>query len=223
MCNLYSQTRAQDAVRDLFRVQHELDLTGNLPSMPAIFPAYDAPVVRLNDSGQRSMTIMNWGFVMPQKEKAARRITNARDDKVRASPFWRGSFEERRCLVPATSFAEPKGKKPAVWHWFALKGDEPRPLFAFAGLWRTWKGRLKLSGDFVELQVFAILTTKPNEIVAPIHPTRMPVMLAGDEAYDTWLNGTADEAFALAKPFPASGMQIVARGEKEDAGEDMLA
>ena len=223
MCNLYSQTRAQDAVRGLFRVQHELDLTGNLPSMPAIFPAHNAPVVRLNETGQRSLMIMNWGFVMPQQEKVARRITNARDDKVRASPFWRGSFEERRCLVPVTSFAEPKGKKPAVWHWFARKGDEPRPLFSFAGLWRPWKGRLKPGGEFVDMQVFAILTTSPNEIVAPIHPSRMPVMLASEAAYDTWLNGTAEEAFALAKPFPADDMRIVARGEKEDAGLDILA
>jgi putative SOS response-associated peptidase YedK len=223
MCNLYSQTRPQDAVRELFRIRHNFDLTGNLPSMPAIFPAHDAPVIRQSDSGQRSMTIMNWGFVMPQKEKAARRITNARDDKVRASPFWRGSFEERRCLVPATSFAEPKGKKPAIWNWFALKGDGPRPLFAFAGLWQSWRGRLKPSGGLVELQVFTILTTKPNELVAPIHPNRMPVMLAGDAACDTWLNGTADEAFALARPFPADAMQIVARGGREDLGGDALA
>jgi putative SOS response-associated peptidase YedK len=223
MSNLYSQTRAQDAVRGLFRVQHNLDLTGNLPSKPAIFPGHDAPVVRLNETGKRSLMIMNWGFVMPQKEKAARRITNARDDKVRTSPFWRGSFEERRCLVPVTSFAEPKGKKPAIWHWFALKGDEPRPLFSFAGLWRPWKGRLKPGGELVDLQVFAILTTSPNEIVAPIHPNRMPVMLAGGAAYDTWLDGTADEAFALAKPFPADDMRIVAHGEKEDAGRTVLA
>jgi hypothetical protein len=36
MCNLYSETKGQAAIRGLFRVQH--DRTGNLPSFPAIFP-----------------------------------------------------------------------------------------------------------------------------------------------------------------------------------------
>jgi hypothetical protein len=35
MCNLYSITRSQEAMRRLFRVKR--DLTGNLPSLPAIF------------------------------------------------------------------------------------------------------------------------------------------------------------------------------------------
>jgi hypothetical protein len=35
MCNLYSMTRAQDAMRKLFGVKN--DRTGNLPSLPGIF------------------------------------------------------------------------------------------------------------------------------------------------------------------------------------------
>ncbi len=37
MCNLYSETKNQDAIRALFRVAH--DRTGKLPSFPGIFPA----------------------------------------------------------------------------------------------------------------------------------------------------------------------------------------
>ena len=107
------------------------------------------------------------------ESKSAKRVTNAREDTVLESRFWRSSFEDRRCLVPVTSFSEPKGKKPAIWHWFAL--DETREPFAFAGLWRHWRGRLKPTADPVEMDVYAFLTTRPNEIVEPIHPTRMPV------------------------------------------------
>jgi putative SOS response-associated peptidase YedK len=57
-------------------------------------------------------------------------------------PFWRPSFEQRRCLVPASSYCEPKGVKPATWHWFALDGDEERPLFA-PGVWTRYRGPLK--------------------------------------------------------------------------------
>ena len=41
MCNLYSMTRAQDAMRKLFGVKH--DCTENLPSLPGIFSDQLAP------------------------------------------------------------------------------------------------------------------------------------------------------------------------------------
>jgi hypothetical protein len=44
MCNLYSITRSQEAMRRLFRVKH--DLTGNFRSLPGVFPDTMAPVVR---------------------------------------------------------------------------------------------------------------------------------------------------------------------------------
>ncbi len=206
MCNLYSMTTSLDAMRRLFGVERAP--ATNQPPLPGVFPGHDAPVVRLAD-GARELATMSWGFVLPQKDRAPRRVTNARDDKVRASPFWRGSFEERRCLVPASSFCEPKGAKPAVWHWFALEGDEARPPFAFAGLWRSWRGELK--GAFVELDVYAFLTTKPNPLVATVHPDRMPVILDPND-YETWLTGAPDEAFALARSFPAERMRIVKAG-----------
>ena len=54
--------------------------------------------------------------------------------------------------MPASSFCEPNGDvKPATWNWFALKGDDPRPLFAFAGVWRRHRGPLKKDGPVVEL------------------------------------------------------------------------
>jgi hypothetical protein len=38
MCNLYSITKNQAAIRDLFRVTR--DTAGNLPPMPGVFPDY---------------------------------------------------------------------------------------------------------------------------------------------------------------------------------------
>jgi len=60
---------------------------------------------------------MSWGFMLLQNGKAPRPVTNVRDDKILTSSFWKSSFEERRCLVPASSFCEPNGDvKPATWH-----------------------------------------------------------------------------------------------------------
>jgi hypothetical protein len=39
--------------------------------------------------------------MLVRNERATRRVTNVRDDKILECRFWRGSFEERRCLVPA--------------------------------------------------------------------------------------------------------------------------
>tara|TARA_R110002167_G_scaffold14954_3_gene60202 strand:- start:52 stop:696 length:645 start_codon:yes stop_codon:yes gene_type:complete len=213
MCNLYSMTSNTQAIRDLFAIA--APALPNIPLLDAIFPGYDAPVVRQASGGTRELVMMHWGFVLPQQDKAPKDVTNARQDRVRASRFWSESFEQRRCLVPATSFAEPKGKRPAIWHWFALVGDTPRPLFAFAGLWRRWRGMYR--GEVREMETFAILTTTPNSLVATVHPSRMPVILA-PENYSLWLSGRSDDAIALAVPFPAEAMQIASRGDKKDPG-----
>jgi len=207
-------TRNRDAIIRLFRVSH--NRAAAFEPQSAIFPGGSAPIVRRAEDGERELVVMSWGFPLLQKGKSAKRVTNAREDTVLNSRFWRSSFEERRCLVPVTSFSEPKGQKPAIWHWFAL--NKKREPFAFAGIGHHWKGRLKPTADPVEKDVYAFLTTRPNEVVAPIHPTRMPVMLVGDEAQETWLTGSPKEAIVMARPYPADRMEIVAKGEKQDMG-----
>jgi putative SOS response-associated peptidase YedK len=133
MCNLYSMTRSADEMRRVFRADR--DLTGNLPSLPAIFPDTTAPVVRIGKDGARELARMRWGFPCPPN-LGTRPVTNVRNV---ASPYWKGWLKpEWRCLVPATSFCEWTDTTPNVPHWFAL--GEERPLFAFAGIWRPWTG-----------------------------------------------------------------------------------
>ena len=158
--------------------------TVHIDPLPGIFPNYTAPVVRHAADGEREMALMSWGFPLLQAGKAPRRVTNVRDDKILTSSFWRPSFEQRRCLVPATSFCEPNGDvKPATWHWFAIKGDDPRPLFAFAGVWRRYKGPIKKDGPSVELEVYSFLTTTPNPLVETINHERMPVLLTTEDEF----------------------------------------
>ena len=65
MCNLYSMTKGQAAIRTLFKVDR--DSAGNLPPMPGIFPDYPAPIVR-NTADGRELTLARWG--MPSSSKA---------------------------------------------------------------------------------------------------------------------------------------------------------
>ena len=197
MCNLYSMTRNREAILRLFRVSH--DRAAAFEPFNAVFPGWTAPVIRKAEDGERELNMLSWGFVLPQNGKAPRRVTNVRDDKVLTSRFWRDSFEARRCLVPASSFCEPHaGVRPATWHWFALKGEEPRPLFAFAGLWRPGEG-----GPFM-----AFLTCEANKVVGAILPKAMPVMLRPAQATE-WLDGTSQNACALAIPFDDADMRII--------------
>jgi len=215
MCNLYSLTTSRDAVLRLFRVSD--NRAANFEPKDAIFPSHIAPVVRLANDGERELVNMSWGFVLPQKGRAPRRVTNTRDDKALSSRFWRSSFEQRRCLVPVSSFAEPKDVKPATWHWFALKGAGPRPLFAFAGLWQRHVGPMKKDGPSVEIDVYSFMTTTPNALVEAINHERMPVLLSTEEAYETWINGSTDQVFELLREYPPDKMKMVQEGfEKRD-------
>ncbi len=131
MCNLYSVTKPKAAIRELAKAS--VDTSGNLPVMPAIFPDQRALVVmtRPND-GQRELQMMRWGFPAPLSSIPF--VTNVRNT---SNSWWRPYLRpEYRCLVPVTSFCEydhSSGK--AVPTWFAI--DETRPLFFFAGIWRS--------------------------------------------------------------------------------------
>jgi putative SOS response-associated peptidase YedK len=169
--------------------------------------------------GEREIVTMSWGFMRLEKGKAPRPITNTRDDQVRTNPFWRDSFRQRRCLVPAFSFCEPNADlKPATWNWFAIRdGDDARPLFAFPGIWRRYKGPVKKDGPAIEIETYSFLTTTPNSLVATVNHERMPVLLTREEEFETWLKGSPDEAFALAREYPAEKMGLVQEGfDKED-------
>jgi hypothetical protein len=53
VCNLYSLTKGQQAIRDFTRALR--DNVGNLPPIPGIFPDYRAPIVRNGVDGVRKI------------------------------------------------------------------------------------------------------------------------------------------------------------------------
>jgi putative SOS response-associated peptidase YedK len=106
MCNLYSLTKGQAAIRDWFRAEH--DRTGNLPLFPGIFPDQMAPVVR-NGAEGRDLAMLRWGMPGPTAF-GAQPITNVRNV---ASPHWRPWLgPAHRCLVPATAFSDDEAMAP---------------------------------------------------------------------------------------------------------------
>ncbi len=98
-----------------------------------------------------------------------------------------------------------------------MSGDEPRPLFAVAGIWQRWKGPVKKDGPNVDIDVYSFMTTEPNSATSSINHERSPLLLMSDEARDTWLDGSRNEAKALVRPISGDALRIVQEGfEKKD-------
>jgi putative SOS response-associated peptidase YedK len=217
MCNLYSITIGQLAIRELARAMR--DNAGNMPPLPGVFPDYSAPIVRNAPDGVRELTMARWGMPSPAFALAGKKtdpgVTNVRNT---ASGHWRRWLgPESRCVVPFTSFSEnellPDGSRPPVW--FAL--DETRPLAFFAGIWTRWTSVRKVREGVTTNDLFAFLTTGPNAVVARIHPKAMPVILTKPDDIEEWMTAPAEDALRLQRPLPDDALRIVARGQKEDA------
>jgi putative SOS response-associated peptidase YedK len=215
MCNLYSLTKSQDAIRQLVRAM--TDRTGNMPPLPGIYPDYAAPIVR-NESAGRALTMARWGMPSPASVLAGKKsdpgVTNVRN--VESAHWRRWLGPEHRCVVPFTSFAEnevlPDGRRPTVWFAF----DDARPIAFFAGIWVRWTSVRKVKEGETTNDLFAILTTAPNAEVGAVHPKAMPVILRDAAEVDLWLNAPLADALKLQRPLPDGALKIVARGEKED-------
>lgn len=192
--------------------------TAQFEPKTAIFPGREAAVIRVADDSAEELFTGRWGFVRRPRGKAPARTGNARDDAIRSNMFWVPSFKTRRALVPFTAYAEPLGEKPAHWIWHLFKTNgEPRPLGAFAGIWKTYVGPVKKNGPEVTQDVFAFMTTGSNGSETAEAHGRMPVLLRTDEEFKLWLHGTEEEAFSLAKPYAKEEIRVVQRGlEKKD-------
>jgi putative SOS response-associated peptidase YedK len=173
-------------------------------------PGESLPVVTGDGDARR----MEWGLVPSwADDDGGPRPINARGESVAETPAFRDAYERRRCLVPADGFYEwverDGGKRP---HRVALDGDEP---FAMAGLWERWRPPSTQTGlgEFgggapdrtVEpVETFAVVTTRPNDLVADLHDRMAVVLRPDDEA--TWLHGAPEAAADLVEPYPADGM-----------------
>jgi putative SOS response-associated peptidase YedK len=82
MCNLYSLTTSQEAIRTPFRVVNRY--VGNLPPMQGVFPDYPAPAVHNTGDG-RELLLIRWGMPPPPRTGGPP-VTNIRNT---SSPHWR--------------------------------------------------------------------------------------------------------------------------------------
>lgn len=197
MCGRYTQTKGP------YDIRMQLDIDDFLREITPrynIAPGQQAPVV-IND-GRRFLTLMQWGLVpsWAQDPSIGNRMINARAETVAEKPAFRRLIGKRRCLVLADGFFEwrKEGKRKVPMR-IVLK---ERELFAFAGLWDSWK-----KPDGGELRTFTIITTEANSLLRPIHD-RMPVIL-DNLTQKEWLDPERQDPkilTVLLQPFPSELM-----------------
>lgn len=190
---------------DLIKAFPGVDFAEPLPPRYNIAPTQQVVAIP-NDEPQRA-TLFQWGLVpfWAKDPSIGSRMINARAETAAEKPAFRAAYRRRRCLILADGFYEWRsepGSRTKTPMYVRMASGEP---FAFAGLWEIWRP------DDTPLLSCTILTTEPNELVAPIH-NRMPVILPPD-AYERWLDpdevrsGALDD---LLVPYPAEAMTAYA-------------
>ena len=198
MCGRYTLSTPVETLAE------ELGLTGSLPE---VSPSYNvAPTQRVAavlNGGGRHLEMLRWGLIPSWADdpQIGSRMINARIETAPEKPSFRKAFKERRCLIPADGFYEwqktSDGKQPFYIH---MEGGSP---FAFAGLWESWQ-----DPEGPEVRSCTILTTDPNDLLAPIH-NRMPVILHPED-YELWLDPDVQEVDLLSPllvPYPVDSME----------------
>lgn len=195
MCGRYSLGKTE-GMADFFEISDV-----RLPPRFNIAPSQLAPIIRINDAGDRTLDQIQWGLVPHwlKNKPSSTMFINARGETVHEKPAFRMAFRRRRCLVPADGFFEWKkmtgGKQP---YFISLANQQ---LFAFAGIWD------RISREHVPLESFSIITCEPNEMVSEVH-ARMPVILPFQK-YDIWLRSDDQGQLKnLLAPYPAEEMQM---------------
>lgn len=198
MCGRYDLSDNPAAIKAKFHVPAVPVFSPN----PDLRPTDTAPVVRLaHKTRAREVAMLRWGLVpiWAKELKFGARCINARAETLASTPAFRLAYRKRRCLVPVNAFFEWTGEPGHKVKWRIRLKDEP--LFALAGLWEWWKD--PASGQGIE--TYAIVTTRANDLLAPIHD-RMPVVLA-ERDYDRWLDAD-DPATDLLAPFADEALQV---------------
>ena len=200
MCGRFSLVYDMDVLAGRFLV------VGNMaiPMRPNynVAPTQEVLTIIREEDGNHG-GLMRWGLIPSWAKDPAigNRMINARAETLAEKPSFRTALRKRRCLIPADGFYEwrKEGKRriPMRIH---LK---TRESFAFAGLYENWKNP---EGEWI--QSCTIITTTPNEVMAPIHD-RMPVILRRD-VEGLWLDPKAEDIAALVgllHPYPSEEME----------------
>lgn len=177
MCGRYSLNLNQNFYKQ-FGVVNKLS---SFPKDTQVSPGQVEPVI-IKQEGLTLAWTMKWGLIpfWAKERGVGNKMFNVRSESLTTKIGFRKSFTSKRCLVPSNGFYEWKTENGIKTPCYIEVSN--RPLFAFAGIYDLWEE--PVSGR--EVYSFAIITTKPNDDIKPIHD-RMPVILRPQQE-KVWLD-----------------------------------
>lgn len=175
MCGRYTLTADSESIQQAFALDSAENWEG-----PRYNIAPTQQVAVITDREPKSLSMFKWGLApsWAKDPKIGSCMINARAETAHQKPSFRSAFKRRRCLIPADGYYEwmRQGKrKTPVYIQHAQ-----RELFAFAGLWESWK-----DPQGAWLHTCTILTAEANARIEPIHQ-RMAVIIEPAD-YALWL------------------------------------
>lgn len=197
MCGRFSLKSTMRAIEDEFSIDKS-DIV--IEPRYNIAPTQNVAVI-FND-GQNNLTFFKWGLIPSWAKDPAigNRMINACAETISEKPSFKTALKKRRCLILSDGFYEwEKTGEDKIPTYIFLNNHKP---FAFAGLWDNWK-----SPEGKIIYTCTIITTTPNELIAPIH-NRMPVILQ-KQFIDFWLDSSYQketELINILKPYPHDEM-----------------
>ena len=226
MCGRYALHGPQSRLREYFDLRECAEWQARFN----IAPQSDVLVIRQRPELGRVGQMVRWGLIPRWAKDPAigQKLNNARAETVAEKPSFKSSFERHRCLIPANGFYEwqavEEGGRTRKQPWY-IRPAEDGSFLAMAGLLAAWKS--PAGEDIVST---CVITTTPNETMAPIHD-RMPVLLAPGQ-FDAWLDPAWRDVEALRRwlvPAPAATLAASpvstrvsnARNEGEDLIEPL--
>ncbi|MBA1392929.1 DUF159 family protein [Lactobacillus sp. XV13L] len=172
MCNQFQLPRLAE-IKKYLTTDLKLPLSepaSQLPQDQDVFPSGLVPVL-VYQGQQLLLTPKSWGYPSPVNNKAV--VFNARVERFfeQKPSMWDASFARRRCIIIARQFYE-SGQQT----YLAANGRRYHERFSFSNAGAP----LTLIAGIYEEGHFAMATTAPNGIMAPVHD-RMPLVLEADE------------------------------------------
>lgn len=201
MCGRFTLFEPNESLRGIFGVA-AADLPGPRYN---ISPSQPIAAVRISPGAKprRELVLLRWGLVpsWAKDPSIGNRMINARAETVPEKPAFRSAWKSRRCLIPANGFYEWQRRNGKKQPWY-IRMRDGKP-FAIAGLWER-----REDPPVEPLETCTLITTEPNDLLAPIH-ARMPVILAPGD-FERWLSPSPEEANrlrSLLRPYPAETME----------------
>ncbi|TAN21164.1 MAG: SOS response-associated peptidase [Actinomycetota bacterium] len=171
-----------------------------------IAPDSKVTVIRARD-GNLALTEMLWGIKPQWFRDSSRSLINARAETLLKKPTFRKLLKQK-IIIPAEGFYEwqtqqgQQKRRAKIPYYFYRADDNPLLL---AGLYE--KSANPETGEVVD--TFVILTTNPNEMMAPYHD-RMPVILEPSRAAN-WIMAETTENLINEIAVPPSNHLLATR------------